>query len=66
MAKETRRDILTELNGHLAAAADCLFFIRDKEVADPDSISPDDSKWAKETHETVMKLLDQSDSRRTR
>jgi hypothetical protein len=66
MAKESKKDILTELSGHLAAAADCVSFVRDKEVSDANAISDSDSEWAKEKYRLLMSLLEEVDSKRGR
>jgi hypothetical protein len=66
MAKESKKDILLELSGHLAAAADCVSFIRDKEVSDPNSVIDSDAEWAKEKYNVLMRLLEEVDSKRGR
>lgn len=56
---ENKKQILGELNGHLAAACDCLSFIRDKAVSDPESITPRMKTWATKNYSILMKLMDE-------
>lgn len=64
MVKETKREILFELNSHLAAALDCLSFIRNKQVSDANSITKEEEKWATDYHDNLMKMMDEVDEKR--
>lgn len=58
---ENKKQILDELSGHLAAACDCLSFLRDKAVSDPEAISPKLKVWATKNHSKLFELLNEVD-----
>lgn len=66
MANESKKDILSELSGHLAAAADCVSFIRDKEVSDPASVTKEEVQWATEKYHNLMEIMNEVDAKRGR